>query len=77
MDGVVQMTVLVLWALWALLVAWLVASLLVELVLVAAEHGPAKGTAWARRVHTVVERISFPGMRYRTDIAARAESRVA
>src|SRR5258708_7138879 len=42
-DGVVQVTVLVLWALWALLVAWLVASFLIELVLVAAEHGPAKG----------------------------------
>ena len=35
-DGVVQVTVLALWVVWALLVAWLVASLLVELVLVAA-----------------------------------------
>ena len=59
-DGVVQVTVLALWVVWALLVAWLVASLLVELVLVGAEHGPAKGTAWARRVHAVVGRISFP-----------------
>jgi len=59
-DGVVQVTVLALWVVWALLVAWLVASLLVELVLVAGEHGPAKGTAWARRVHAVVGRISFP-----------------
>src|SRR6266851_3926678 len=59
-DGVIQVTVLAQWVVWALLVAWLVASLLVELVLVAAEHGPAKGTAWARRVHAVVGRISFP-----------------
>src|SRR5712691_727274 len=59
-DGVVQVTVLVLWALWALLVAWLVASFLIELVLVAAEHGPAKGAGWVRRVHAVVGRISFP-----------------
>ena len=60
MDGVVQMTVLALWAVWALLVAWLVASLLVELVLVAAEHGPAKGAGWVPGVHAVVGRISFP-----------------
>ena len=59
-DGVVQVTVLALWVVWALLVAWLVASLLVELVLVAAEHGPTKGAAWARRAHAVVGRISFP-----------------
>ena len=59
-DGVVQVTVLALWAVWILLVVWLVASLLVELVLVAAENGPAKGTVWARRVHAVVGRIAFP-----------------
>jgi hypothetical protein len=59
-DGVVQVTVLVLWALWILLVAWLVASFLIELVLVAAEHGPAKGAGRVRRVHAAVGRISFP-----------------
>src|SRR5258708_710038 len=59
-DGVVQVTVLALWALWAVLVAWLAASLMVELVLVAAEHGPARGARWVRRVHAVVGRISFP-----------------
>jgi nucleoid-associated protein YgaU len=56
LDGVLQVTVLPAWLVWA----WASASVAAELALAIAEHGPARGTAWLRRARAVADRLTLP-----------------
>ncbi|MDQ6675365.1 MAG: LysM peptidoglycan-binding domain-containing protein [Chloroflexota bacterium] len=60
LNGALQVTILAQWAIAIGLTAWLVLSVVLELLLLLAERGPARGSAWLRGVRAVVRRWSFP-----------------
>ncbi|HEX9373376.1 MAG TPA: LysM peptidoglycan-binding domain-containing protein, partial [Roseiflexaceae bacterium] len=60
LDGVLQVTIVAQWAIAAGLAVWLVLSVVLELLLMLAERGPARGSAWLRGARTVVRQASFP-----------------
>ena len=56
LDGVLQLSLLVGWLVWI----WAAASVVLELVLVVAEAGPAQGAAWLERIRAVADRLTLP-----------------
>jgi hypothetical protein len=60
LNGALQLTILVLWAMAIALAVWLVVSVVLEAVLLLIERGPARGSAWLGTVRAVLRRASFP-----------------
>ena len=62
-DGLVQLSVLGLWLVWSLLVAWLGASLVLEALVVLTERGPRRDAAWVRQLEALAQDLAFPLVR--------------
>jgi LysM repeat protein len=60
LDGVLQLAVVAQWIVAIGLAAWLSLSVVLELLLAAVEHGPARGSAWLRGARAVLRKASFP-----------------